>query len=134
MADIGSAMQKLQKLEQQRRLTHQLVEAVQSKIIDHILAARRARAHLDPNVVGILNSSVNEAREELQFPQNDTLSKQADCWGRRVDACAQRYNQLFSQPLRETMEDRLPQALCDMVYAEVVLALQRQPHTAARIL
>jgi hypothetical protein len=43
-------MWKFEKLEQQRQLTHQLVEAVQSKIIDHILAARTLRMQLDANV------------------------------------------------------------------------------------
>ncbi|KAF3049059.1 hypothetical protein E8E11_009772 [Didymella keratinophila] len=119
------AMWKLEKLEQRRRLTQELVEAVQSKIIDHILAARRARAQLDPNVVDILNRSVNEARVKLECPPNHFQVKWMDCWRKRVAACAEKYNWLASQPLRENMEDRLPQELCGMVYEQVALLWQR---------
>ena len=123
MTHIHSAIQKLEKLQEQERVTRQLIETVRSTIIDHVLAVRAAHIHLPSGVVDILNSSVNDA--DRLFSQDTLLPRRMECWRKRVAACAEKYTHLASHPLRRTMENRLPQELCDMVYDMVACALQR---------
>jgi hypothetical protein len=114
---IRSALQKLEKLEEHDHNTHQLIEAVQSTIITCILAARTLHVHLDTNVVDILNTSVNRA--DTEFSQDVMRLRRMECWRRRVVACAEEYNRLTTQPLRQTMEHKLAQELRDMIKKEV---------------
>lgn len=126
-----SAATKLEELEEQDRLTHYLIHAVQSKIIDHVLDAREAHAHLDANVVDILNSAANQA--DMALTQDLRRRQRKERWRERMDACAKLYNHLACHPLREMVRDRLPQEVCDMIYKQVKAEKMRQALAGLRL-
>lgn len=126
-----SAATKLEELEEQDRVTHYLIHAVQSTIIDHVLNAREAHAHLDANVIDILNSAANQA--DTALTQDTRRRRRKERWRERMNACAKLYNYLDCQPLREMVEDRLPQEMCDMIYKQVKAEEVRQELAGLRL-